>query len=47
MGDIVTVLKIGTGTDLDSFRPDTIVKTWRNIQEMETETTMTIEILEE
>ena len=46
MSEIITVNKIGTGTDDDPIRPD-IPDGWvtRNLPELETETTMTIEVL--
>jgi hypothetical protein len=34
---IVTVPKIGTGTELDAFRPDTTAKAWEVIEERENE----------
>jgi hypothetical protein len=41
---IITVAKIGTGSEIDPIRPDTNAKDWQKISE--TETTMTIEILD-
>lgn len=34
---LVTVMKIGSGTDADPFRPDTTSKKWVVIEEIETE----------
>ena len=44
MSNIVTVQKIGTGTDEDPFRPDTAAKHWQVIETRETE--FVIEILD-
>jgi hypothetical protein len=33
---IITVPKIGTGTELDPFRPDTTAKHWQVVEEGET-----------
>jgi len=37
MSDIITVQKIGVGTENDPFRPDTDVKWWEVVEERETE----------
>ena len=42
MGEIITVAKIGTGTQDDPYCPDTEEKWWEVVEE--TETTMTIRI---
>jgi hypothetical protein len=42
---IVTVPKIGDGTEFNPFRPDTTAKAWQVIEELENE--FVIEILEE
>lgn len=34
---MMTVPKIGTGTDADPYRPDTDATSWRLIEERETE----------
>lgn len=41
---IITVSKIGTGTEVDPIRPDTTATSWETISE--TSTTMTINILD-
>lgn len=44
---IITVPKIVIEFDGEQVvNPDTAAKSWRNVPELETETTMTIEILE-
>jgi len=40
---IIAVPKIGTGTELDPFRPDTTATHWQVVEERETE--FVIEIL--
>jgi len=40
---IITSPRIGTGTDLDPFRPDTTATHWQVVEERETE--FVIEIL--
>lgn len=45
MSEVVTVSKIGTGAEQDSFRPNTTAAWWQVIEERETE--FVIEILEE
>lgn len=42
---IITVPKIGSGTEEDPFRPDTTAKWWQVIEERETE--FVIEVLAE
>lgn len=42
---IVTVIKIGTGTDTDPYRPDTTASMWVVIEERENE--FDVEILDE
>lgn len=45
MDNIVTVDKIGDGTESNPFRPNTTAKSWRVIEEKETE--FVIEILQD
>lgn len=45
MSQIVTVPKIGTGTEDDPIRPDTTAAWWQVVEERETE--FVIEILEQ
>lgn len=42
---IITVPKIGNGTENDPIRPDTIATWWQMVEERETE--FVIEVLEE
>ncbi len=45
MGKIVTLPKIGDGTEENPFRPDTEAKHWQVVEEREAE--FVIEIIEE
>lgn len=42
---IITVPKIGKGTESDLFRPDTTESNWQVVEELETE--FVIEVLED
>ena len=37
MNDLITAPKIGTGTENDPIRPNTVAKSWEVVEERETE----------